>query len=255
MLMKIFNVLVLFSVLLLFSCTQEANYKDLKKHGGIWYGTDGKPYTGYCIRKDENGVLILEAEFKNGLKNGIFRRYHRNGKLIFNTEYRNGVSTGISQQYFSDGRIKSVRLLHDSTFIYAGWGLGDVLRIVREETPDSLADGRTVVYSETGTLQSLFQFSHGVRNGYFMTWHENGKLEMYGKYNSGKSDGLWVKLFPSGKLAGFELYRDGDRTGTWKYFHENGKIKTLYMFSGNRVIRQAGWNENGVKTDDLVREL
>ena len=229
---------------------------ELKKRGNLWYDDNGKPFSGYCVRyDDETGVMIMEMELKNGVKHGMFRRYHTNGKMIFNTEYVNGVSSGISQQYFSDGRLKSVRILHDSLYIYAGWSDKGVVRIIREETADTIANGRTVVYNEEGKLQSYFVFSFGLREGDFVTFHDNGKIDITGKYLKGKSHGLWKKFYPSGKLAGYEIYDNGERVGTWKYFHENGKIKTLYSFKSNRIVLQIGWNDKGEKTDEMQREL
>ena len=246
---------ILIALILISVSCSECDCADLTKKNGLWVTKAGEVFSGKCEKKDENGNVVLKMKIKNGLKHGYLTRYSFNGSLIFEAEYINGLPQGEYFQYFNDGRFKSIRLLHDSMYLYAGWGADGGLRIVREETSDSIADGRTVVYNEKGKVQTLIQFRKGIKIGKFMTWHDNGNPEMLGQYQNGSSDGMWLKLFPDGKLEAFELYENGKRNGTWKSYYNNGKLKVIYRFKDSRVIYQGNWSENGTKTDEFTREL
>jgi antitoxin component YwqK of YwqJK toxin-antitoxin module len=226
----------------------------LEKKSDIWQ-LEGKPYSGVCEKKDENGKVVMKMKVSNGKKHGAFLRFAPNGNKIFESEYINGNPTGIFNQYFSDGRVKSMRYLRDSVFIYAGWGVEGILRIIRQESDDTIADGYTVVYDEQGKLQSLFYFDKGIKTGRFITLFPSGRPEMTGEYRSGSPDGTWLKYFPDGHLAGIEKYKEGMRLGTWKYYHENGTLRLMFRFQENRVVYQGSWNAEGLKTDEVTREL
>lgn len=229
-------------------CTQ------LEKKSGLWLH-NGKPYSGICEKKDEQGNVVLKMKVKDGLRHGIFQRFAPNGIVTFRAEYTNGQSTGIFTQYFNDGRVKALRYLHDGLYLYAGWSVQGVLRIIRQEAADTIADGYTVVFDEQGKLQSFFHFDKGIKTGPFLTLHPSGQTEMRGEYKSGSPDGTWLKYFPNGQIEGIEHYQQGMRTGTWKYFHENGKVRLMFRFQENRVVYQANWNPEGIKTDEVTREL
>ena len=47
--------------------------------------------TGLVLDHFENGMIKIYGEYKNGLKNGEFKKWHSNGQLIFKGNYVNGL--------------------------------------------------------------------------------------------------------------------------------------------------------------------
>ncbi|MBC2801433.1 toxin-antitoxin system YwqK family antitoxin, partial [Campylobacter jejuni] len=55
------------------------------------YNFDNKgKFDGVQKRYDENGALEDEENYKNGLKNGVFREYKK-GEIVREEEYKNGI--------------------------------------------------------------------------------------------------------------------------------------------------------------------
>ena len=55
--------------------------------------------TGLVLDYFENGMIKLYAEYKNGLKNGEFKKWHSNGQLIFKGNYIDGVKDGVYEEF------------------------------------------------------------------------------------------------------------------------------------------------------------
>lgn len=55
---------------------------------GIVTHYKGKPFTGICFYKHENGQIIEECEMKNGLRDGLLVQYYPNGKKKHKVRYK-----------------------------------------------------------------------------------------------------------------------------------------------------------------------
>jgi antitoxin component YwqK of YwqJK toxin-antitoxin module len=193
-------------------------------------------------------------ELKDGKRHGEFLRFFPDGKPGLISEYMDGVQTGIYQAYFSNGKIKEKRFKKDSIFVAVSWLENGSLYSISEEKGDTVFHGRMAYFNTDKSVQSIFRYKNGAKDGTFAICHENGKMNYTGSYKNDLTDGVWLQFFESGKLKGIEVYDKGKRTGTWKYFHENGKLFSRIIFSNNRIYKKTEWDENGNKTDEFSRE-
>ena len=44
-------------------------------------------------------MIKIYGEYKNGLKNGEFKKWHSNGQLIFKGNYINGLENGVFEEF------------------------------------------------------------------------------------------------------------------------------------------------------------
>jgi len=70
----------------------EENYKMGVKNG---------PEISYFIF----GMPVEEINYKNGIKHGTWKRYYQNGAVVFETQYDNGKLNGLYTKYFQNGQI------------------------------------------------------------------------------------------------------------------------------------------------------
>ncbi len=69
------------------------------------FGTIDGTIKKYC----ENGVLTMEAEYKNGQKNGYFKKYsRRNGSIVKELNYKNGLLDG----EYKENIVNGISLIH-----------------------------------------------------------------------------------------------------------------------------------------------
>ena len=55
----------------------------------------------------ENGILVAEGEFKEGLPNGVWTYYHENSKISGKGKMFNGLREGSWSYYFPDGKVQA----------------------------------------------------------------------------------------------------------------------------------------------------
>lgn len=55
--------------------------------------------TGLVLDHFENGIIKIYGEYKNGLKNGEFKKWHSNGQLILKGNYVDGIENGVFEEF------------------------------------------------------------------------------------------------------------------------------------------------------------
>ena len=137
----------------------ETQYKDTLKDG---------IYKGYY----PNGVLKIESVYKNGQRNGWHKEYYKNGKLEWEAQYKEGKEHGWFREYLENG-----------VLIAEGY--------YREGIQDSIAK----FYYKNGEIEREQEFVNGTMNGLFRSYHKNGQLSMDAIY---KNDSVtYYKKFDS----------------------------------------------------------
>ncbi len=71
------------------------------------YRLDGLPFTGVAEERDEQGCLLSELEFKNGMQDGVTREWI-DGVLRLEHSYRQGAKHGLQREWAADGSLEMV---------------------------------------------------------------------------------------------------------------------------------------------------
>ena len=58
---------------------------------------------GKCLQYFEDGTLSAVVNYKDGLKDGLWRIWHPNGELAYKLHYKNGERTGTWKGYDQKG--------------------------------------------------------------------------------------------------------------------------------------------------------
>ena len=247
----------------------------------IYYGLDlhhrqGQLFTGfthYTKRHYPPGCkaflstgerMVTEYELKNGLKDGLFKRWWSNGKLQKEEMYKEGRVDGASRTWYKNGQLRSAINWKMGWFhgIWSDWDEEGFL--IREEhykndhTHGYLRSwfrGTEQLYEEAyyekGQLvgpQKYWHFNGNLKeeidSHYRKTWHENGQLFEERQRKNWVLHG-WVTAYdPSGKLLSKKQFVEG--TGTLMGYYETGDLEseTEYVngrYHGKRTV----WFPNG----------
>jgi len=158
------------------------------------------------------GTLLKEVTYKNGLKDGLLKRYNR---MSFNSEhlraeemYKNDKKNGVSKYYFDNGRLNSeITYLNDKK------------------------NGISKLYKSQGWHPSE---PNNFQN--FNHWLESETM-----YKNDKKDGLFRSYFLQGELAQEGNYKDGQMVGVWREWNHMGKLKMEttyeYGYHGHRSLK------------------
>ena len=108
-----------------------------------------------CIVKRyyENGNLIVEAPFKNGVAEGIAKSYYANGNLSREIPLKNGKREGIEKWYYENGNLS-------------------------REIPykNGVAEGIVRSYYESGNLRAEVLLKNNKIEGIVKWYYENGNI-------------------------------------------------------------------------------
>lgn len=108
--------------------------------------------------------------FRDALKDGLFREYHRNGKLQFEGAFKAGRGEGRHRRWYESGKLLS------------------------EGTLTGGLDKSTMTsYYESGQPKSQYLVKDGKGNGEWIEYHENGKKKAKTTIRNGRREGEPVR--------------------------------------------------------------
>ena len=184
------------------SCTQEKTYDcdELDFENGIYrIHTTQIPATGKMICKNNDGKIVLEEEFLNGLIHGRKIEWDNNGNKISEQNFRYGQSYGKQTIYYEDGKIMSISFF----------------KFDRE-------DSITAEYYLNGRLKSMGRYKFTDSDLYLVKKSQSdsalildsvgniiGTKKMAWEYYKPKS-GIWKYWDEKGNFIKQELYKDGE---------------------------------------------
>ncbi|SHM05682.1 Antitoxin component YwqK of the YwqJK toxin-antitoxin module [Fibrobacter sp. UWB7] len=129
-------------------------------------GTDIRE--GVALSYHPNGKLAVEAPYRNGKLDGVFRSFDENGKLHETIGYLDGEEEGFSIIYYENGKKKSRESYRRGVLngVSEEWFENGKLR---RQIPyeNGQIHGVVKFYDEMGLLAEDMNFVRGIRNGIY----------------------------------------------------------------------------------------
>lgn len=195
--------------------------------------------------KYEQGMIKEEGYYKNGLKDGVWRKWdwdlnisfdgsepwkgkHEDllktdsselmGHLVNESHYMNDTLHGAYLEYWANGR------LYESGCYDHG-----------------IKEGIWIEMFDNGKMKSKDIYVHGLREGYGKTWYDNGKGESKEHYQNGQLDGKSKRWCPNGFIYEKGNYKNGQPVSKWKTydcwkFFRRVSLVVLYNDDGSEEI-------------------
>lgn len=221
---------------------------DLEEGKGYEYAQDGRILTlvvysnGFVRRKEKmnrkdkfglkqglwkefhkNGRVKREGNYKDDKENGIFREYDKDGKLLEMTKYENGlVEEGaeeamlldIRTKYYKNGKVHSV----------GGYTQDGKKQGVFKQFDQNGEVRTSFIYQQDQKIGEGVVDSKGVNQGPWKHYYKTGELRSEGNYVDGLKDGDWVFYHKSGEVEQKGKYRQNEANGRWVWYYEDGTM-------------------------------
>jgi len=68
------------------------------------YMKDGKPYSGSCYEKHENGKIAIKGQIKNGKKEGTWTYWYSDGQKRRETNFSENKKEGLTYFWYENGQ-------------------------------------------------------------------------------------------------------------------------------------------------------
>ncbi|MEQ8423397.1 MAG: toxin-antitoxin system YwqK family antitoxin [Cyclobacteriaceae bacterium] len=212
--------------------------------------------TGNFKNYDEEGHLLLDANFLDSKLHGNNIAYYPDGSIRHNFQFKEGNKIGVNIAYFPDGKIKTreqVSLNGQTTTVdeYDEQGIQLSKKVFKKEKPDGTwvyyaSDGKTPRLRETYENGKL----HGLKTTYYpsgaksleetyrfnlitgpvRSYYENGKVKWQCEYRAGRQHGLYTSFYESGMMKEQGEYVANKKHKDWVEYDEQGKVTKIYTF-------------------------
>src|SRR5690606_7450556 len=174
---------------------------------------------GFWEIKDKEGNLLEEGKYKDGKRNGSFRKYDKYGRVSHLEEYVNGKR--IKQQEFSSLRFEEK--YHEESGL---WSRGPEKNGVKIGTHHFFDSTGNVLFSEVYREDTLaargIVSDAGIKDSMWLYFFPNGQKSSEGSYQQGQKTGKWIFYYPDGKKAQQGYYRENLPHGSWVWYYSNG---------------------------------
>ena len=130
------------------------------------------------LEEYQDDEVIEEGKYKNGRKEGVWRKYYPGGQIKSEITYINGRATGPFQVFYRNGQLEEK----------GNW-------------KGRIYTGSFERYYEDGTLSQKKEFNEkGKTEGVVEYYHSNGQLELTFSTDNGKESGTASRYWPNGDL-------------------------------------------------------
>ena len=220
------------------------------------YGQISGPFSSYYI----NGQKLSEGQVISSdgdmIKNGKWLFWNQDGLLIEEVEFSNGIRDGITKYFSANGK-KSAEILYQEG---TPWN-GEWVKWYSNGTEKELGnyvngkkEGPWKGWYENGQKYYVIYYQNNLMHGVYTEWAEDGRLTKDITYNNdtpvseylviyhgdgytemnrrnGKLSGSWINWFSNGNKNEEGIYKDGKKGGVWNGWYRNGEKK----YSGKYV--------------------
>ena len=118
-----------------------------------------------------------------------------------------------------------------------------------EEYAGGVIDGHVRQYYPDGSIQAIWEYSKGVREGVAIGWHRTGALEFCWFYRADVLSGRFQSFFSDGKTMSLGAMKEGKKIGDWIDYHDNGVVamKAIYGPDGSLVGTAQSFDKTGAE--------
>lgn len=195
-------------------------YKNNIKEIGHWKA--GKQ-NGLFQMYTEDGVLIDNANFKAGERDGLTEQFYNDtGKLRVSANYKNGVLEGEFKAYYPNGNLQ-----------------GEVNYVNGE------MNGDFKEYHENKKIRLSGSYKNSLQEGEWKFYLEDGTLESIINYKDGELHGIKEDYYKNGNVWTRQEFKNNELDGVYEVYYENGNPQLKAKIKNGQTIEEQRFNHDG----------
>ena len=211
----------------------EINYKKGLKNG---------------LRKTFTDNEIIEENFEKDLKQGLQKYYYKDGKLKKTIYFDKGKESGISKEYSQEGVVIVITEYRN--------GIITLRENINRNDRNGKKQGVWKFFYEDGITKEECFYVNGKKNGYFKEYSQEGVLKNITKYLNDEIQydvpelakyELRTDYYPDGSVKVVGSYKDGVSEGVRREYGKDGKIEKGYMFEKGKITGEGIVDEKGLR--------
>jgi antitoxin component YwqK of YwqJK toxin-antitoxin module len=191
---------------------------------------------GLWQKKQPNGRLIYEGQFKDNKPIGEWKRYHPEGQLKAVIIYRSDSDSADARLFDEWGKkvAEGIYLNQQKSGLWTYFS--ENRRISDEQMANGVKHGKSKKYYETGEVWEETDWINGVQEGNYEVFFKNGQPFFQCKMKNNLRNGLCLTYFQNGRVELEAHYKNGLHHGEWKYFKENGDYWYSLFYEDGEIM-------------------
>ena len=195
-------------------------YKNNIKEIGHWKA--GKQ-NGLFQMYTEDGVLIDNANFKDGERDGVTEQFYNDtGKLRVSANYKNGVLEGEFKAYYPNGNLQ-----------------GEVNYVNGE------MNGDFKEYHENKKIRLSGSYKNSLQEGEWKFYLEDGTLESIINYKDGELHGIKEDYYKNGNIWTRQEFKNNIPEGIYEVYYEDGNPQLKAVIKDGQIVEENFFNPDG----------
>jgi antitoxin component YwqK of YwqJK toxin-antitoxin module len=221
--MRYLLALLIFLPTLVFAQTNQTDANGLRQ--GLWQ------------KKQDNGRLIYEGNFKNDKPVGEWKRYHPGGQVKAIIEYKGDTAY---TQLFDVWRKKVAEGNYVNQQKEGVWKIYKNGQLTAdEEYKHGVKNGKSHQYYDTGEVMEEKEWVNEKEDGDYQVFYKSGEPYMQCKMKLGMRHGLFLVSYENGRQEMVAEYRNNLRHGEWKYFDKEGNLQYTLYYDNGQILNPA----------------
>lgn len=205
-------------------------YKNQIKEIGHW--KEGKQ-NGLFQLYTEDGILIDNALFKDGERDGITEQFYNDtGKIRISVNYKNGILDGEYRIYYPNEKLQA------ETY-YANGELS----------------GEYKEYYENGNIRLTGNYKENLPDGEWKFYLEKGNLQSVVNYKAGELNGLKEDYYENGNLWTRQEFKNNIQEGVHEVYYEDGTPQLKAKIKDGYIIEEQRFNRDGTIYDEQDKRI
>ncbi|WP_167613815.1 toxin-antitoxin system YwqK family antitoxin [Maribellus sediminis] len=189
---------------------------------------------GHWEKRQDNGRLIYEGEFKDDKPVGEWKRYHPGGQLKALIVYRGDTAhtelydvwrKKLTEGDYVNQKKQGVWKIFKENFVTAD-----------EEYVDGVKNGVAHQYFDTGEVMEKSHWLNGKKDGDYEMFYKNGKPYLQCKMKDDQRHGLFLVYYENGQLEREAAYKNGLRDGEWKFYDSEGNHQYSLFYNEGKIL-------------------
>jgi uncharacterized protein len=200
--------------------------------------------TGLWIETTNNGVIIRETLFSEGLPDGYVKWYDDRGNLMKVEMFYRGVlqeeqpKAELTKEYYPNRKLRR-----------QGSYIGNKPAGLHTSYDSSGRILEVVYYNDGEPSARGLLDENGLKTGIWQEFYPGGTLKSEGTYHQDFKQGTWRFFHASGKIEQTGQYNNGKPVGTWRWYYENGNLLRETSFINGK---EEGWSVELGETGDTL---
>ena len=217
-------------------------------HGLYFQPNTMEPYSGLAYEDFSNGKKKMHIPIEKGKIHGKVREWAKNSEKVFEAEYINGVQQGIEMQWYASGRKKlEVNYLD-------GVADGTCTEWYENEVKKSVGffkqgkeEGEHNWWYSNGAKDQTVNYKNGLAEGVVKNWYQNGQLKLKSQFKNGKKDGTTTEWYAVGQKMSEEFFVEGKEQGEARLWSRNGKLLALKIYEDGKLIKDYNYRSGNIR--------